>query len=204
MRRGLAIVTLMAALGACSGDDTAAPTIPAPSSVLPTTTSTTTTTTLATTTAPSTTAAPSIEDQIRADFEATVRLRQECGRQPQACAIEQITVRGSEYEAFLSDLMSRRIEANLAARDVGEYRYRVDEIKVLGPTTAELVACALDTIVLFDIRDPQVPEDDVIFDESKVSAVTTWRLALEDDTWQWVSARVNSESVEQDLCGFAS
>jgi hypothetical protein len=207
MRRGIVIAALTSALAACSGDDGTTPRLPAaPTTVTtraPTTTTTSSTPTSTITTAPSTTVR-STEDQIRADFDAMIRRRLACGREPSTCAIEQITVDGSQAETFLTDLMAMRVEAGLASRGEGTFRYRVDRVQVLGPTTAELVTCLFDSIVLFDVRDPDVADDDVIFDESQVSAITTWQLALEEGTWQWVTSHVNAETVGQDLCGFGS
>lgn len=209
MQRGLLVVALATAAAACSGGGDGATPVESTSTVMPAPTTTVAAETSTSSSSPTTTVAPpppttleDLETQIRADFDATIEARQRCGRDPARCDVQAITVAGSEYEAFLSDLMQKRVENGLATRGIGEYRYRVDAVDVHSPTEASLTACAFDTVVLFDIRDPNNPEDDVVFDESAVGAITTWKLALEEGSWQWVSASVVSESIGQDICDF--
>jgi hypothetical protein len=168
---------------------------------------TTTTTTTQPIDEPVGVAPTSVRAQIIADFSRAIEERQQCGRVPQRCAIQQITARSSEYRSFLTALMAERVAAGFRTLPgVGEFRFRIESVEVTDVDTAVVHTCSRDSVVLFDLGQvndtTDVTTEPIVVDDSIVSARTRWELALEDGRWKWVLARGMERNMEEDLCGF--
>lgn len=219
----LAAVLLVVALGACSGDDDASddpattevsdppvttteavdPTDPTDP---PTTTATTTTTTISTTTSTTTVAAPTVEEQIAADYQLIYDGYWACLRAPLNCDVSW-EVAGTDSALAMQATMQALADRG---RYVGEEDpgYYVIESITVGPdgTTAEVVSCWRLTGVLYGPPvDPSRPvsadNPATLVNNTPGSARQTDRLVLGDSgAWQVESSNYYDEIAEVNQC----
>jgi hypothetical protein len=219
-RRRIAGLALLAALAGCASDATAgelnlgttsaststtvAPSVPVTSAV-PVTEAPAPSTTVPATEAPTTTPttpAVSVEDQVRADYEAARLAREECLYDPVGCDIASIAIPGSPVARNVADTAATYIDSNLRAiRGIGDIKLRVEDVKVVGDS-AYVTICAYDTVVVFDIADPVDPNDDITFNDNLNSFRSEWELRQQSGKWLLFDSRSIDGRIGGDLCGF--
>jgi hypothetical protein len=201
--RGMAIVAGAAVLVACGGggDDSDA-TDP---TALTTTTAATTSTPVPVTTAsiapptteppvsdppptetpPTTFDAAALEDQIRADFELSYRSYLECVFEPASCAFENVNEPGSPLDAALRRTVDEFLTNGLKARrDSGLIYYEIREIEKIDDGEFRLEACMVDGGVVYEEGDPATTADDIIWNDSLSSTVSSWTLRETEIGWR--------------------
>jgi hypothetical protein len=65
---------------------------------------------------------------------------------------------------------------------------------------AVVLVCAVDSVILFDVRNPEDSTDDIIFDESTVSSRTEWVVRKTGRGWVRSSGETAAEVVGEGLC----
>ena len=197
-------------------------TLPATTSVPPTTTTivvdpTTTSTELATTTtapaettiaspppteAPPTTIEPTLEDQVKADFERARQARTACAYDPLSCDYAAVAVAGSPMDVATRDLMQFRIDNNLrAVPGRGEAKSRVESVGFEGDS-AFVTSCLFDAVIVFDVADPSNPDDDIVYNDERNSYEARWELRKQDGQWLFFDETDLQSLKDGDLCGF--
>lgn len=171
------------------------------SSVLPTTT-TTTPTEIVQSIAPTDS---DVINHIVDDFSSAYLLRAECGREPSKCPIQQIAISQSPLAIALTNTMRERVAGNLATRnDAGKLRVRIESVEITDQTHASVHTCIFDSVVLFDSGQIDSTADDIVFDDSVISARMVWMVQLDQGKWKWHSAVTAQRKIGADLCGFGS
>lgn len=143
--------------------------------------------------------------QIAAEFTHLVNLRVQCGRRPVTCPISRMTAPESKYRRYLTALMNIRTEANLATRSgAGKFRFRIDSIDVISPSSAVVHTCIFDSLVVFDSGQSDSTRDDIVFDDDVISGHTAWQVVVDDGKWKWSDATSTDTNYGKDICGFTS
>ena len=166
-------------------------TTPPAATVAPTTTEAATSTTVL-----------DVEAQVKADYLAGFAARRQCDFIPESCDYAAIAVPGSRQDDFTRSTMKTRLDGNLrAVEGKGSYQTRVESV-VVGGDVAFVFVCDYDAGIVFDVGDPANPSDDVVFDDSVLSARVKWELHRSGDGWAKFDG-VNLETRSGgDLCGF--
>ena len=201
LRCGLPVVALVTSCGA-------------PSDELTFNTMTTTLEVLASTT---TTMAPServesvvannsdVTKQVVSDFSRIYEQRAQCGRTPEQCPIAQMAVNDSPLFRSLTSIMNERVVGNLYTRvDAGKLRVRIESVEIIDTFRATVHTCIFDSVVLFDSGQIDGAADDIVFDDSIISAFMVWNVQLDHGTWKWVSSTATQRKIGADICGFAN
>ena len=201
LRYGLPVVVLATSCGAPS-DELTFNTVP---------------TTLGVSTSTTTTIAPSerVESivasgtgttaNIVSDFSRIYEQRAQCGRTPGQCPIAQMAVKGSPLFNSLMTTMNERILENLYTRtDAGKLRVRIESVEITDTFRATVHTCIFDSVVLFDSGQIDGATDDIVFDDSVISAFMVWNVQLDRGTWKWVSSTATQRRIGADICGFAN
>jgi hypothetical protein len=201
LRYGLPVVVLATSCGAPS-DELTFNTVP---------------TTLGVSTSTTTTIAPSerVESivasgtgttaNIVSDFSRIYEQRAQCGRTPGQCPIAQMAVKGSPLFNSLMTTMNERILGNLYTRtDAGKLRVRIESVEITDTFRATVHTCIFDSVVLFDSGQIDGATDDIVFDDSVISAFMVWNVQLDRGTWKWVSSTATQRRIGADICGFAN
>lgn len=143
--------------------------------------------------------------QIAAEFTHLINLRVQCGRRPVTCPIGRLTAPESKYRRYLTALMKIRTDANLATRSgAGKFRFRIDSIDIVGPSSAVVHTCIFDSLVVFDSGQSDSTRDDIVFDDDVISGHTAWRVVVDDGKWKWSDATSTDTNYGKDICGFTS
>lgn len=139
------------------------------------------------------------------DFTRIYEQRAQCGRTPEQCPIHQMAVRGSPLSNSLTAIMNERIVGNLyTRRDAGKLRVRIESVELVGTIRASVHTCIFDSVVLFDSGQIDGATDDIVFDDSVISALMVWTVQLDQGTWKWVSSIATQRKIGGDICGFAN
>ena len=201
LRYGLPVVVLATSCGAPSNELTF--------NTVPTTLGVSTSTT--TTIAPS----ESVESIVAGDTGTTASIvsafsriyeqRAQCGRTPGQCPISQMAVKGSPLFNSLTTTMNERILGNLSTRtDAGKLRVRIESVEITDTFRATVHTCIFDSVVLFDSGQIDGATDDIVFDDSVISAFMVWNVQFDRGTWKWVSSTATQRRIGADICGFAN
>ena len=149
--------------------------------------------------------ASALVDHIVDDFISTYLLRTECGRTPRQCPVQQMTIAGSPLSVALTNTMRERVTGNLATRtDAGKLRVRIESVEIIDQSHADVHTCIFDSVVLFDSGQFDSTADDIVFDDSIISARMVWKVQLDLGTWKWHSTETTQRKIGADLCGFSS
>ena len=139
------------------------------------------------------------------DFSRIYKQRAQCGRTPQLCPIEQMAVTGSPLFNSLTSIMKERVAGQLYTRtDAGKLRVRIESVEIIDTFRATVHTCIFDSVVLFDSGQIDSTADDIVFDDSIISALMVWNVQLDHGTWKWVSSTATQRKIGADLCGFAN
>jgi hypothetical protein len=143
--------------------------------------------------------------KIVSDFSRIYKQRAQCGRTPQLCPIEQMAVTGSPLYDSLTSIMKERVVGQLYTRtDAGKLRVRIESVEIVGTFRATVHTCIFDSVVLFDSGQIDSAADDIVFDDSVISAFMVWNVQLDHGTWKWVSSTATQRKIGADICGFAN
>ncbi len=142
---------------------------------------------------------------IVSDFSRIYVQRAQCGRTPGQCPIAQMAVKGSPLFNSLTTNMNERILGNLYTRtDAGKLRVRIESVEITDTFRATVHTCIFDSVVLFDSGQIDGATDDIVFDDSVISAFMVWNVQLDRGTWKWVSSTATQRRIGADICGFAN
>jgi hypothetical protein len=144
-------------------------------------------------------------DSIVSDFSRIYEQRAQCGRTPEQCPIAQMAVKGSPLFNSLTTTMNERILGNLYTRtDAGKLRVRIESVEITDTFRATVHTCIFDSVVLFDSGQIDGATDDIVFDDSVISAFMVWNVQFDRGTWKWVSSTATQRRIGADICGFAN
>ena len=139
------------------------------------------------------------------DFSRIYEERAQCGRTPEQCPINEMTVKGSPLHISLTEIMNERIVGNLYTRsDAGKLRVRIESVEIIDTKRATVHTCIFDSVVLFDSGQIDGAADDIVFDDSVISAFMVWNVQLNNGRWKWVSSTATQRKIGGDICGFTS
>ena len=201
LRYGAPLVVLVTSCGAPS-DELTFNTVPTPLEV-----SASTTTTIAPSERVESVVANNSEvtKQVVSDFSRIYEQRAQCGRTPKQCPITQMAVKGSPLFNSLTSIMNERVVGHLYTRvDAGKLRVRIESVENIDTFRATVHTCIFDSVVLFDSGQIDSTADDIVFDDSVISALMVWNVQLDHGAWKWVSSTATQRKIGADLCGFAN
>ena len=131
--------------------------------------------------------------------------RAQCGRTPSQCPINRMTVAGSPLFRSLTSIMNERVVGHLYTRkDSGKLRVRIESVEIVDTIHATVHTCIFDSVVLFDSGQIYSAADDIVFDDSVISAFMVWSVQLDHGIWKWVSSTATQRKIGADICGFAN
>ena len=198
LRYGVPLVVIATSCGTPS-DELTFNTVP--------TTSTSTTTTIAPSERVESVVATDTDftQHIVSDFRRIYEQRAQCGRTPEQCPIAQMAVNGSPLFRSLTSIMNERVIGHLYTRtDAGKLRVRIESVEIIDTFRATVHTCIFDSVVLFDSGQIDSAADDIVFDDSVISAFMVWNVQLDHGTWKWVSSTATQRKIGADICGFAN
>lgn len=144
-------------------------------------------------------------NRVVRDFSRIYEERAQCGRTPEQCPIEKMAMKGSPLHNSLKEIMNERIVGNLYTRsDAGKLRVRIESVEIISTNRATVHTCIFDSVVLFDSGQIDGAADDIVFDDSVISAFMVWNVQLDNGTWKWVSSTATQRKIGGDICGFAN
>jgi hypothetical protein len=144
-------------------------------------------------------------NRVVRDFSRIYEERAQCGRTPEQCPVNKMAVKGSPLHSSLTEIMNERFVGNLYTRsDAGKLRVRIESVEIISTNRATVHTCIFDSVVLFDSGQIDGATDDIVFDDSVISAVMVWNVQLDNGTWKWVSSTATQRKIGGDICGFAS
>jgi len=133
---------------------------------------------------------------LETSFAQLMQARIECGRDPYACDVSTFTAEDSPIYEDLKQLIAIRRDARITATGGGSIRYRIDKTQVLSDSSAVVNTCITDDVVLVD--------GDIIFDDSMMSSLVTFKLSKVKGRWLWSEGTLTRWTSEEDLCDFAA
>ena len=146
-----------------------------------------------------------VTKQVVSDFSRIYEQRAQCGRTPKQCPITQMAVKGSPLFNSLTSIMNERVVGNLYTRtNAGKLRVRIESVEIIDTFRATVHTCIFDSVVLFDSGQIDSAADDIVFDDSVISAFMVWNVQLDHGTWKWVSSAATQRKIGADICGFAN
>ena len=146
-----------------------------------------------------------VTKQVVSDFSRIYEQRAQCGRTPEQCPIAQMAVKGSPLFLSLTSIMNERVVGQLYTRtDAGKLRVRIESVEIIDTFRATVHTCIFDSVVLFDSGQIDSAADDIVFDDSVISAFMVWNVQLDHGTWKWVSSTATQRKIGADICGFAN
>ena len=83
-------------------------------------------------------------------------------------------------------------------------RVRIESVEIIDTNRATVHTCIFDSVVLFDSGQIDGAADDIVFDDSVISAFMVWNVQLNNGTWKWVSSTATQRKIGGDICGFAN
>jgi hypothetical protein len=132
---------------------------------------------------------------LETSFAQLMQARIECGRDPYACDVSTFTAKNSPIYEDLKQLIATRRDARITATGGGSIRFRIDKTQVLSDSSAVVNTCITDDVVLVD--------GDIIFDDSMMSSLVTFKLSKVKGRWLWSEGTLTRWTSEEDLCDFA-
>ena len=135
-----------------------------------------------------------IATDLESSFAQLMQARVECGRDPYSCDVATFTEVNSPIYKDLLQLMTTRRSANITATGGGSIRYRIDKTQTLSDSSAVVNTCITDDVVLVD--------GDIIFDDSMMSSLVTFKLSKVEGRWLWSEGTLTRWTTEEDLCDF--
>ncbi len=135
-----------------------------------------------------------IATDLETSFAQLMQARVECGRDPYSCDVVTFTEVNSPIYNDLTQLIATRRDANITATGGGEIRYRIDNTQILSDSRAVVNVCITDDVVLVD--------GDIIFDDSMMSSLVTFRMSKIHGQWLWSEGTLTRWTTEEDLCDF--
>ena len=146
-----------------------------------------------------------VTKQVVSDFSRIYEQRAQCGRTPEQCPIAQMAVKGSPLFLSLTSIMNERVVGQLYTRtDAGKLRVRIESVEIIDTFRATVHTCIFDSVVLFDSGQIDSTADDIVFDDSVISAFMVGNVQLDQGTWKWVSSTATQRRIGADICGFAN
>jgi hypothetical protein len=146
-----------------------------------------------------------VTQHIVSDFSRISQQRAQCGRTPEQCPIRQMTLKGSPLYNSISSIMKERKIGHLYTRkDAGKLRVRIESVEMIDTIRATVHTCIFDSVVLFDSGQINSAADDIVFDDSVISAFMVWTVQLDHGIWKWVSSIATQRKIGADICGFAN
>jgi hypothetical protein len=146
-----------------------------------------------------------VTKQVVSDFSRIYEQRAQCGRTPEQCPIAQMAVEGSPLFLSLTSIMNERVVGQLYTRtDAGKLRVRIESVEIIDTFRATVHTCIFDSVVLFDSGQIDSAADDIVFDDSVISAFMVWNVQLDHGTWKWASSTATQRKIGADICGFAN
>ena len=146
-----------------------------------------------------------VPKRVVSDFSLIYEQRAQCGRTPEQCPIAQMAVKGSPLFNSLMTIMAERVVGHLYTRvDAGKLRVRIESVEMIDTFRATVHTCIFDSVVLFDSGQIDSAADDIVFDDSVISAFMVWNVQLDQGTWKWVSSTATQRKIGADICGFAN
>jgi len=146
-----------------------------------------------------------VTKQVVSDFSRIYEQRAQCGRTPEQCPIAQMAVEGSPLFLSLTSIMNERVVGQLYTRtDAGKLRVRIESVEIIDTFRATVHTCIFDSVVLFDSGQIDGAADDIVFDDSVISAFMVWNVQLDHGTWKWASSTATQRKIGADICGFAN
>jgi len=146
-----------------------------------------------------------VTKQVVSDFSRIYEQRAQCGRTPEQCPIAQMAVNDSPLFRSLTSIMNERVVGNLYTRtDAGKLRVRIESVEIIDTFRATVHTCIFDSVVLFDSGQIDSAADDIVFDDSVISAFMVWNVQLDHGTWKWASSTATQRKIGADICGFAN
>jgi hypothetical protein len=146
-----------------------------------------------------------ITQHIVSDFGRIFQQRAQCGRTPDQCPINQMALAGSPLFRSLTSIMNERVVGHLYTRkDTGKLRVRIESVEIVDTVRATVHTCIFDSVVLFDSGQIGGTADDIVFDDSVISAFMVWSVQLDHGIWKWVSSTATQRKIGADICGFAN
>jgi len=143
--------------------------------------------------------------RIVSDFGRIFQQRAQCGRTPDQCPINQMALAGSPLFRSLTSIMNERVVGHLYTRkDTGKLRVRIESVEIVDTIRATVHTCIFDSVVLFDSGQIGGTADDIVFDDSVISAFMVWSVQLDHGIWKWVSSTATQRKIGADICGFAN
>jgi hypothetical protein len=116
-----------------------------------------------------------------------------------------MTVKGSPLHNSLTEIMNERVVGSLYTRsDAGKLRVRIESVEIIDTNRATVHTCIFDSVVLFDSGQIDGAADDIVFDDSVISAFMVWNVQLSNGLWKWVSSTATQRKIGGDICGFAN
>ncbi len=144
-------------------------------------------------------------NRVVRDFSRFYEQRAQCGRIPEQCPINEMTVKGSPLHNSLTEIMNERVVGSLYTRsDAGKLRVRIESVEIIDTKRATVHTCIFDSVVLFDSGQIDGAADDIVFDDSVISAFMVWNVQLSNGLWKWVSSTATQRKIGGDICGFAN
>ena len=131
---------------------------------------------------------------LESSFAQLMQARIECGKDPYSCDVETFTEVNSPIYQDLQQLITTRRSANITATGGGAIRYRIEKTDALSDSSALVYACITDDVVLVD--------GDIIFDDSMMSSLVTFKLSKVEGRWLWSEGTLTQWTTEEDLCDF--
>ena len=131
---------------------------------------------------------------LESSFAQLMQARIECGQDPYSCDVATFTEVNSPIFNDLTELMTTRRSANITATGGGSIRYRIDKTQTLSDSSAVVNTCITDDVVLVD--------GDIIFDDSMMSSLVTFKLSKVEGRWLWSEGTLTRWTTEEDLCDF--
>ena len=146
-----------------------------------------------------------VTQHIVRDFSQISQQRAQCGRTPEQCPINQMAIAGSPLFRSLTSIMNERVVGHLYTRkDTGKLRVRIESVEIVDTIRATVHTCIFDSVVLFDSGQIDSAADDIVFDDSVISAFMVWSVQRDHGIWKWVSSTATQRKIGADICGFAN
>lgn len=137
---------------------------------------------------------PSGPLDVEAAFGELIERRIQCGREPWSCDLSELTVEGSPTHQRFDELFTTRRSAGIVASSDGEFRYRIDDVRTLSSTEAQVTTCITDDTVLVDANG-------WVFDDGLFSGKVQFDMINTTVGWRWSNDRVLAFTYGEDQCG---
>ena len=135
----------------------------------------------------------------RRDVLALIDERVRCGRFPERCNFERLSVPDGPYDRELRALMKERIDFGLRTIvGKGAFRPTVTSIRMVETGVAEVMTCVYDALVLYDTE--TIPGVHIVFNDRAISIFSTWSMHWHEGRWKWFSEVVTRYAIERDAC----